>query len=171
MSEFFAIHHSRKNIKSLIILDVLMAMTLDPETGVKRETVFQDAYEIYLSFSRNANLANLCVLKTSFKDLILHPDYGIYILHMFAERYVSLQPVTQILVVFWMLQLKQLTRMIFILNTYWTKPSPLSKNSMLPRAILGDGFAVAQYCLWKHTIFDNGRGCVQISVLVLPLIF
>ena len=127
MSEFFAIHHSRKNIKSLIILDVLMAMTLDPETGVKRETVFQDAYEIYLSFSRNANLANLCVLKTSFKDLILHPDYGIYILHMFAERYVSLQPVTQILVVFWMLQLKQLTRMIFILNTYWTKPSPLSK--------------------------------------------
>ena len=27
------------------------------------------------------------------------------------------------------------------INTYWTKPSPLSKNSMLPRAILGDGEA------------------------------
>ena len=32
-----------------------------------------------------------------------------------------------------------------ILNTYWTKPSPLSRNSMLPRAILGDGEAGAQY--------------------------
>ena len=58
-----------------------------------------------------------------------------------------------------------------LLNTYWTKPSPLLKNSMLPRAILGDGEAGAQYCPWKHTIFDNGRGCVQISVLVLPLLF
>ena len=54
------------------------------------------------------------------------------------------------------------------LNTYWTKPSPLSQNSMLPRAILGDGEAGAQYWPRKHTIFDNGRGCVRISVLVLP---
>ena len=47
---------------------------------------------------------------------------------------------------------KNYTVIKLFLYTYWTKPSPLSKNSM-------------------HTIFDNGRGCVQISVLVLPLIF
>ena len=91
----------QNNTKFLIyILDVLMAMTYDPETGVKRETaymVFQDAYEIYLSFSKNANLVDAKtdrILKTSFKDLILHPDYGlcIYIVHMCGERYICLQP-------------------------------------------------------------------------------
>ena len=40
-----------------------------------------------------------------------------------------------------------------LFNTYGTKPSPLSKNSMLPWSILGDGEAGAQYGVWKHTIF------------------
>ena len=30
-----------------------------------------------------------------------------------------------------------------IINSYWTKPSPLSKDSMLPKSILGDGEAVS----------------------------
>ena len=59
--------------------------------------MFQDAYEIYLSFSKNANLVDAKtdrVLKTSFKDLILHPDYGlcIYIVRMCGERYICLRP-------------------------------------------------------------------------------
>ena len=42
------------------------------------------------------------------------------------------------------------TRHVLILNTYWTMSSPMSKISMLPNPI----------------VFDIGRDCVQISVLV-----
>ena len=56
-----------------------------------------------------------------------------------------------------------------LLNTYWTKQSPLPINSMLPGSILGDGEAGPKYLPRKHTIFDNRRRCVHISVLVFPV--
>ena len=42
-----------------------------------------------------------------------------------------------------------------VLNTYWAKPSPLFKNSMLPWSILGDGEAGAQSWERKYTIFGQ----------------